>query len=248
MEQVDVLVVGGSTVGLTTAALLAHHGVKPLVIERRAGLSIHPRAMGVSVRTLETFRELGVTEELRATLDPNPGRGKIVVETLANADPALTPLSPVITEQSNKAITPVTHTPSSQDRIDAVLHAAIVRMGGEVRYGTTLESFTQDENGVTAEGLNIRAKYMVAADGARGHVREALGIETTGPGPIGTENVSVLFRADLREMASFVLCEVRTPKAPGMIISMGGGRYVFHTGVAAAEQREPADLVRTAIG
>lgn len=234
---------------MATAALLAHHGVKPLVIERRAGLSIHPRAMGVSVRTLETFRELGVAEELRARLDPNPGRGKIVVDTLASADPATAPPPSVVTAENN-SVSPVIHTPSSQDRIDAVLHAATVRLGGEVRYGTALESFTQDESGVTviAGGQTIRADYVVAADGARSQVRDALGIETTGPGPIGDENVSILFRADLSGMASFLLCEIRTPHAPGIIISMGGDQYVFHTGVSVADQREPVDVVRAAIG
>jgi putative polyketide hydroxylase len=244
-----VVVIGGSTVGLATAALLAHHGVKPLVVERRPGLSIHPRAMGVGVRTLETFRELDVTEELRAMLDPSPARGKLVVDTLASADPTAAPPAAVIADDSTAKITPVTHVASSQDRIDAVLHAATVRLGGEVRYGTTLESFTQDEDGVTVTvrdssgSHQIRATYVVAADGARSQVRAALGIGTTGPGPIG-----VLFRADLGSLASFVLCEVRTPDAPGMIISMGGGRYVFHTGVSVADQREPVDVVRSAIG
>ena len=42
--QVPVLIVGGSLVGLSTALLLARHGVESLVVERRSGTAIHPRA------------------------------------------------------------------------------------------------------------------------------------------------------------------------------------------------------------
>jgi putative polyketide hydroxylase len=253
MERVSVLVIGGSSVGLATAALLAHHGVKPLVVERRAGLSIHPRALGVGIRTLEVLRELGLVDELRATVVTNPVGGKISVDTLASAEPRPTAARSIPKDVAT-SVSPVTHVSSSQDRIDAVLHAATVRKGGEVRFGTTFESLTHNKSGatVTVRGesgsYQVHADYVVAADGGRSAVRDALGIGITGPGPIGDENLSVLFSADLSDLVQFVLCEVRTPDAPGMMISMGGGRYVFHTGVAVAQGREPIDLVRTAIG
>ena len=43
-EEVPVLIVGGSLVGLTTAMLLGYHGVPSLSVERHAGTAIHPRA------------------------------------------------------------------------------------------------------------------------------------------------------------------------------------------------------------
>ena len=43
-EEIPVLIVGGSLVGLTTAMLLGHHGVPSLSVERHAGTAIHPRA------------------------------------------------------------------------------------------------------------------------------------------------------------------------------------------------------------
>jgi heterodisulfide reductase subunit A-like polyferredoxin len=40
-ENTPVLIIGGSLVGLTTAMLLGHHGVKALSVERHAGTAIH---------------------------------------------------------------------------------------------------------------------------------------------------------------------------------------------------------------
>jgi 2-polyprenyl-6-methoxyphenol hydroxylase-like FAD-dependent oxidoreductase len=43
-QEVPVLVVGGSLVGLTTSVLLASHGVRHMLIESHRGTAIHPRA------------------------------------------------------------------------------------------------------------------------------------------------------------------------------------------------------------
>jgi flavin-dependent dehydrogenase len=57
--QVSVLIVGGSLVGLSTALLLARHGVESLVVERHSGAAIHPRA-GISTCARDAARPLGV--------------------------------------------------------------------------------------------------------------------------------------------------------------------------------------------
>ncbi|MGZ8716948.1 MAG: FAD-dependent monooxygenase, partial [Gaiellaceae bacterium] len=43
-DELTVLIVGGSLVGMTTAMLLGGHGVQSLVVERHPGSAIHPRA------------------------------------------------------------------------------------------------------------------------------------------------------------------------------------------------------------
>src|SRR4029078_3133488 len=62
--EVPVLIVGGSLVGLSTAAFLGHHGVTLVVLERHRGTAIHPRAALVSQRTIETYRALGLQDEV----------------------------------------------------------------------------------------------------------------------------------------------------------------------------------------
>ena len=65
-EEVPVLIVGGSLVGLTTAMLLGHYGVPSLSVERHAGTAIHPRAGHFQLRTMEVLRQLGLEERVRA--------------------------------------------------------------------------------------------------------------------------------------------------------------------------------------
>ena len=59
-EDVPVLIVGGSLVGLSTAVFLGHHGVPSLVLERHRGTAIHPRAALVNQRSVETYRAVGL--------------------------------------------------------------------------------------------------------------------------------------------------------------------------------------------
>ena len=63
--ETEVLVVGGGPVGLTSALLLARQGVRVLLAERHPGTSIHPRARGINVRSMEIFRALGIEEAIR---------------------------------------------------------------------------------------------------------------------------------------------------------------------------------------
>src|SRR5437763_15762129 len=85
--HVPVLIAGGGTVGLSAALFLAHHGVPALAVERRPALSIHPRALGIGVRTVEIFRELGLEDAIRdAGGRLTSGGGRITVKTLTSAD------------------------------------------------------------------------------------------------------------------------------------------------------------------
>src|SRR5919108_480887 len=87
-EEVPVLIVGGSLVGLTTAMLLGHHGVPSLSVERHAGTAIHPRAGHFQLRTMEVFRQLGLEDRVRAkSLEMySPTGGIVAVESLAGRE------------------------------------------------------------------------------------------------------------------------------------------------------------------
>ncbi len=70
-QEVPVLVVGGSLVGLTTSVLLASHGVRHMLIERHRGTAIHPRAASFHQRTMEIFRGLGLQQVVEAAAEPH---------------------------------------------------------------------------------------------------------------------------------------------------------------------------------
>jgi 2-polyprenyl-6-methoxyphenol hydroxylase-like FAD-dependent oxidoreductase len=60
--EIPVLIVGGSLVGLSSALLLAQHGVRSLVVERHAGTAIYPRAAQIYQRTMEILRQCGLED------------------------------------------------------------------------------------------------------------------------------------------------------------------------------------------
>ena len=65
-DQATVLVVGGGPVGLALGVLLGRWGIGCVVVERRSGTSVLPRATGINVRSMEIFRGLGLEEPIRA--------------------------------------------------------------------------------------------------------------------------------------------------------------------------------------
>ena len=68
MRQADVpvLIVGGGPVGLSASLLLSRHGIRSVLVERHQGTSVHPKARGLNVRTLELFRVWGLESAVRA--------------------------------------------------------------------------------------------------------------------------------------------------------------------------------------
>src|ERR687892_334089 len=65
-ERTSVLVVGGALTGLSSAVFLAWHGVPCLVVEHHPGLPIHPRLRGITPRTVEVYRQVGLEPAIRA--------------------------------------------------------------------------------------------------------------------------------------------------------------------------------------
>ncbi|MGI5377675.1 FAD-dependent oxidoreductase [Streptomyces sp. CA-251387] len=196
-----VLIVGGSLVGLSTAVFLAHHKVPCTVVERHPSTSIHPRAVGYYPRTAELLRTVGVEEaakEAASGFEKHKTRAGVVSlagevlfskEELEGGD-ELSDLTP-----SKLLLLP-------QDRLEPILRARAEKLGADLRFSTELVSFTQDDDGVTAvvrnaEGVEstLRADYLVAADGPRSTVREALGIAREGRGVL-SRHVSIAFGAD----------------------------------------------------
>jgi len=200
--DVPVLIVGGSLVGLTTAMLLAAHGVRSLAVERHAGTAIHPRAGHFQIRTIEILREMGLEPDVRLksreTYDPDGGI--IAVESLAGKEIArfIGNLNDGVDGRS-----PTGRIFIDQDVLEPLLRSRAEALGAALRYRTEMTSFEQDDEGVGAvirnldsgEERAVRAKYMVAADGCRSRVRNALGIDMYGYGVL-SKSVTIYFEAD----------------------------------------------------
>ena len=204
--EVPVLIVGGSLVGMSTALLLAHHGVRSLVVEQHRGTAIHPRAAQISQRTMEIFRTVGVEQIVREKSEEQfvQDGAILAVESLAGKEIEryISNLNEGVTD-----VSPCRRCFISQSLLEPLLKERAQELGAELLFGTEMVSFEQDADGVTAilrdrdtgKSTRVRANYMVAADGSRSGVRERLGIRMAGHGAF-SKSITIYFRADVEQL------------------------------------------------
>lgn len=227
---VPVLIVGAGPVGLATSLFLGRHGVPTMVVEKRDSTSTLPRAPGLQARTMELFRTAGIGRDIRA-LEMGDSHayfegGIIRVDTFADIDDAEVLEAPSL---DGPHVSPERVMGCGQDRYEKVLVAKAGEFGADVRFGTRLESFEQDADGVTAVLVDnatghrstVGAQYLVGADGAGSRVREALGVIRSGRGTVFNA-LSVYFRAPELEHVlkdrKFILCYASA--APGTLMGL----------------------------
>jgi 2-polyprenyl-6-methoxyphenol hydroxylase-like FAD-dependent oxidoreductase len=177
---VDVLICGAGAAGLILALELARRGVRFRLVDRMDAPFHGSRGKGIQPRTLEIFEDLGVLDRLAARGGAYPplreyaDDGSFVdTAVIEAADP--TPAEPY----GAPLMLP-------QFLTEAALRQRLLELGSGVEYGVALESFTQDEAGVSATlagahgQTQVRARYLVGADGGRSTVRRLLGIDFPG--------------------------------------------------------------------
>lgn len=204
--RTPVLVVGGSLVGLSTAALLGAQGVGSLVVERHSGTAIHPRAASFHQRTMEIFRGLGIDRKVEeaANLEFVQQGAIMAVETLAGKELAY------FQENYNAGVEHLSATPRlfiTQIGLEPIVCERARELGADIRFGTELVEFSETDDGVHATIRNradgstqtVHADYLVAADGAHSPVREKLGIPLAGRGTFAN-CITIYFKSDVREM------------------------------------------------
>ncbi|MGH9103114.1 MAG: FAD-dependent monooxygenase, partial [Acidimicrobiales bacterium] len=202
VDEVAVLIVGGSMVGLSAAVFLAHFGIDSLTVERHGGTAIHPRAAHFHLRTLELLRSVGLEQSVRRMSEehflPNGGIG--AVQTLAGGeiDSYVRDLNAGVAE-----VSPSRRLFVAQHALEPILRQRAEELGAKLRYGTEAISVREDDGRVTAvvrDGRtkterSVRARYLVAADGARSPIRQRLGIAMSGYGLL-SRSATIYFRAD----------------------------------------------------
>ncbi len=200
--ECDVLIVGGSLVGLSAAAFLGWHGIRAQVIEKHAGTSIHPRAGYFHVGSMEAYRRIGLEPAiLKASFEQfGPDGGINLVESLAGRE--LAQFVPSI-KAGIEPYSPCRRFFMTQQSLEPLLHDRAAELGATLHYRSELVDFEQDDSGVTAQVRDIdsggtrtiRARYMIAADGWRSPIRQRLGIGMSGPGWL-SDSITIYFKAD----------------------------------------------------
>jgi 2-polyprenyl-6-methoxyphenol hydroxylase-like FAD-dependent oxidoreductase len=209
--EVQVLVVGAGPVGLSLAMDLAQRGITVLTAEiRHRGEPPNVKCNHVAARTMEIFRRLGVARALRNTGLP-PGYANDVAYRTTVTGMELSRI-PIPARQDRYTATggPDTWwpTPEPPHRINQIYlepvlfaHAASTP-GLTILNRTRIDSFAQDEEGVSATGtdldtgeaVHVRARYIVGCDGGRSEVRRAIGATLSGTDVVGRVQ-STYFRA-----------------------------------------------------
>lgn len=255
MSDVPVLIVGGGTVGLATAVFLGHHGVRSMVVERRTVPSNHPRALGVSPRTLELFREVGLRAELDTVAVRSVQLWRAEARTVADIG---TPPGELSAQglQSDDISPEISRGHYPQNRIDSVLIPAARSHGATVEFGVALDHVelgTEVVRATLSDGRTIRADYLIGADGINSAVRDQFGAVTSGPGEIGGTNMNILFEADL--VGYFgpmpVMTQIEHPEVDGIMLGVGEREWVLHVPIAngtTLSERQCLHAVRMAIG
>ncbi|WP_270881625.1 FAD-dependent monooxygenase [Paenibacillus aestuarii] len=201
-EILPVLIIGGSLVGLSLSLLLARQGIFSTVIERHPDTAIHPRVAGLTARTLEIFHSLGIEEDLRNAEPHFPKDSKVFqAESLVGKvfNHTIEDMSAFFSEES-----PARGSFIAQDILEPILRKHAEQNGVDLRYNTEMISFAQQQDRVSVIIRNrsdntlrqIRAAFMIAADGSKSGVRKQLGISQHGAGTI-MHNLSMVFESDI---------------------------------------------------
>jgi 2,4-dichlorophenol 6-monooxygenase len=210
--ETDVLVVGSGPAGASAALALATYGVATTVITKYGRLADTPRAHITNQRTMEALRDLGVEEEVMAEATPQHLMGNLVYCT-SIAGEELGRLHAWGTRPDRwaeyAAASPCRICDMPQDLMEPVLvHNAQAR-GANVRFDTEYLSLEQDDDGVTVRArdrlrddeYDIRARYVIGADGGRSLVAEHVGLPLRGRmGVAGS--INVVFEADLSHLVA----------------------------------------------
>ncbi|MGI5171062.1 FAD-dependent oxidoreductase [Spirillospora sp. CA-253888] len=263
--DVPVVIIGAGLTGLSAAVFLARHGVRATLLERHPGTSTHPKARAINPRTMELYRAAGLEREVRAGRSPISENTDLVhVETLAGQERMRMPSA---SPEDLARITPATWTFIDQNQLEPILRAQAERVGADVRFHAQVEAVAEDDGGVlvrgtdrsTGEPFELRAAYVIAADGSRSPVRRMASIGAHGRGTL-TNLVSFFFEADLTEVLRgrrIVAAYVNNPEVRGTIIPLDNDRrwvinvsYFPERGQSAEDftRDRCAELVRAAVG
>ncbi|MGW3610798.1 FAD-dependent oxidoreductase [Micromonospora sp. NPDC005163] len=184
----DVLVVGAGPTGLAAALTLARRGFEVTVVDQLASPPVTSRAAVVHAYTLEELDRIGaaaplVAQGVRAPRFTVRDRDRVLLSVPFHQLPSRFPYALMV----------------SQAVTEAVLTERLADLGVQVRRPCQMSGLSRTADGALAQvdGVEVRARFVVGADGLHSTVRRLAGIGFTGPS--GEE--------------SFVLADVRVDSA-----------------------------------
>ena len=203
----DVIVIGSGPTGGTAALALATYGIRVTVATYWNWTANTPRAHITNQRTMEVLRDLGVEEEARKYETPWESMGDTLFTTsFAGEEIARLRTWGTGDERVGDYLqgSPCPMADIPQTHMEPVLLSAAAARGARMLFNTEYLSHVQDADGVTVvlrdriadREYELRAKYLIGADGARSKIVDQIGLKIEGQiARAGT--VYTLFDADL---------------------------------------------------
>lgn len=205
-----VLIAGAGPVGLTLAIQLAQLGVGVRLFERNPAPLRWPKMERCNARTMEIYRRMGLSEQIRAASKFRDIPMDVFVVTRLQAPPLLHLRYPSVTESQrliaasrDGAMPREPYQLISQYTLEPLLKGVADALDLiDVRYGCAVDAIAQDADGVSAsvsrsDGRTetVRGQYLVGCDGASSATRKQLGIAFEGQGQILALR-QILFRSE----------------------------------------------------
>ncbi|MFJ9564672.1 FAD-dependent oxidoreductase [Streptomyces fuscichromogenes] len=178
-DEPAVLIVGAGPTGLVLACELARAAIPCRVVEAAPGPRPGSRGKGVQPRSLEVFDDLGVVDQVLAN-----GRADILIRsTAADGQVSLGGAKP---QPARPDIPYPTTLITPQWRVEEALRSRLAELGVPVEFGTSLDSFEQSPDAVSAvlvkdgEAETVTTRWLVGCDGGHSAVRKQAGISFEG--------------------------------------------------------------------
>lgn len=234
-----VAIVGGGPCGLTASIQLSQCNIPHVLFERYPSTSIHPKAIGYNLRTVEIWRRMGLEEELaKARASPEvSGRTGWYTSFGPNGREIISRDSwgGYAYEKEYASASPCHYSMLPQIRLDPILQKRAVELNPKgVLYDTEVINVeeandhvlvTYQQNGQQPE--QVKVEYCIAADGGRS-ITDQLGIGWEGERDV-IDMVSVHIRAPISlhhpDLRNFITWFVN-PKLGGTI----GSGYLYNLG------------------
>ena len=179
MQHSDVVVVGAGPVGVLNALGLAQAGLTVTVLEAEPTIGSAPRAMVYHWSVLEGIERLGLLEAAKEVGFTKQDYAWYVYATGEKIELSVGVLEGLVAHPYNLHMGQHKLAEIAHDRLDQLDNVS-------VRFDTRVTGITQDDSGVTVtvetpDGTDqLRAAYLIGADGAGSTVRKSQGLTFDG--------------------------------------------------------------------
>ncbi|WP_233160072.1 FAD-dependent monooxygenase [Pseudonocardia sp. MH-G8] len=208
----DVLVIGSGPAGGGAALALATLGVEHMVVTKYRWTANTPRAHITNQRTMEVFRDLGIEEDVLAQGTPHELMGETVFCTSLAGDEigrVRTWGTHPAREADYTLASPSPNCDIPQTFLEPIVIGHAASRGSRIRFDTEYVRIVQDDDGVTVtvrdrvtdHEYDIRAKYVIGADGGRSAVAADVGLPFEGEMDVAG-SMNIVFHADLSHLVA----------------------------------------------